>query len=295
MKVHDVEQNTDEWYALRAGIPTASEFSNVVNSDGKPSSRLSTYAAQLAAEAFAGKPLERWEGNQWSRRGHELEAEAISAYEFLRDQEAKRVGFVTNKAGAADVGCSPDSLVGKDGLLEVKCLSPKHHVLALAYWHKNDRCPPDYVAQVQGQMLVCEREWVDLWFYHPDLVSHAVRVYRAAGLQAALLRQLGTVVDERDALLAVLRKIGGNGQKTATLKQKAANEAVIVVASVTPLRSAYATLKSFEVAASDGQTYVVREEKLARDLEMAAGFGSPVVVTWAKEGQGRAITGARAK
>ena len=291
MKIHDVEQGTEEWFALRAGIPTASELKDVVTSEGKPSSRLSTYAAQLAAEAFAGKPLERWEGNQWSRRGSELEAEAISAYEFLRDATAERVGFVTNRAGSVDVGCSPDALLGTSdgpGLLEVKCLSPKHHVLALAYWHKRRACPPDYVAQVQGQMLVCEREWVDLWFYHPDLVSHAVRVHRDDAFLRALIVGLEVVKAERDSLLQVLAQLGPSDTKPATASPR--KRKAIVVASVTRDEDG----RGWLVVDNGGAGWLTRSKALAQDLEAAGAFGSPVTIDWREEAGARVIVGAKA-
>lgn len=213
MIVHEVEQNSEEWFKLRAGIPTASEFSKIVTSEGKPSASFTKYAALLAAEAFAGRPLERWAGNQWSRRGHELEDDAREAYEFLHDREAVPVGFVTNEVvggfppNGKTAGASPDSLVDRDGTLEIKCLAPQEHVMALAYWHKHRRPPPEYVPQIQGQLLVCEREWVDLWFYHPALVCKAIRVHRDEAMQRALRIQCHAVTEERDRLLDIMRGI----------------------------------------------------------------------------------------
>ena len=201
MQRHDVEQGTPEWYALRAGRPTASNFKSIITSQGKASSTLGTYAAQLAAEAFAGKPLEEWEGNQWTERGKDLEAQARDMYAFLREQ-VEPVGFVTNY----DAGCSPDGFVGTDGLVEIKCLSPKHHVLALAYFEKHGRVPTDYVPQVMGQILICERHWCDVFFFHPELPPLIARTERDPKFNAALLAQIRDVCAERDDLLGVLRR-----------------------------------------------------------------------------------------
>lgn len=201
MQIHDVEQNSPEWSALRAGMPTASNFKAIITSQGKPSTSLSAYAAQLAAEAFAGKPLEDWEGNQWTERGHELEVQARAMYSFMRDTEVTRVGFVTNHGA----GCSPDGLVGADGLVEIKCLSPKHHVLALAYHQRTGRIPTDYVAQVMGQLFICERTWCDLFFFHPELPALIARTQRDATFNASLVTQIRSVIAERDELIGVLR------------------------------------------------------------------------------------------
>lgn len=201
MQIHDVEQNSPEWLALRAGVPTASNFKAIITSQGKPSTSMTTYAAQLAAEAFAGKPLEEWEGNQWTQRGHELEEQARAMYAFLRDAEVTRVGFVTNHGA----GCSPDGLVGDDGLVEIKCLSPKHHVLALAYYQRHGRIPTDYVPQVMGQLFICERAWCDLFFFHPELPALIARTSRDPAFNGALVTQIRSVIAERDDLLSVLR------------------------------------------------------------------------------------------
>ena len=57
MQIHDVEQHSDAWYSLRAGMPTASEFSKIVTSKGEASKSAAVYARTLAAELFAGKPV----------------------------------------------------------------------------------------------------------------------------------------------------------------------------------------------------------------------------------------------
>ena len=42
--IFDIEQGSDEWHALRAGKPTASEFSKLVTSKGEPSKSMADYA-----------------------------------------------------------------------------------------------------------------------------------------------------------------------------------------------------------------------------------------------------------
>lgn len=207
MKIHDVEQNSPAWYALRAGNPTASEFSKLVTSKGEPSKSMPDYAAVLAAEAYAGEPVDQWEGNKYTDRGKELEAEAIALYELRESVDVERIGFVTDDKG--DVGCSPDGLVGKDGMVEIKCLMAKHHVKAIIYFQKYGRCPTDYVQQAQGQMMICGREWVDLVFYHPQLPPLIIRQTPDTVIVAGLASQLPKVMAERDYVLAAIKKQAG--------------------------------------------------------------------------------------
>lgn len=202
MKIHEVEQGTDEWQALRAGMPTASEFSKIVTSKGEASKSAGTYAITLAAELFAGKPVDAWEGNDWTERGRELESRAIELYEFIRDVETEAVGFVTDDKNT--MGCSPDRFVGPEGLVEVKCLKAENHVKAILYYQKHARSPTDYVQQCQGQMMICERAWCDLVFYHPILPLLVIRQERDADVQYALMGAIPKLCTERDTVLAAL-------------------------------------------------------------------------------------------
>jgi hypothetical protein len=204
MKIHDVEQRSDEWYVLRAGLPTASEFSKIVTSKGEPSKSAAGYAITLANELFAGRPVDAWEGNDWTERGREMESHAIDLYEFAHDVDTVPVGFVTDDTGA--MGCSPDRFIGDDGLIEVKCLKAENHTKAILYFQKHGRCPPDYIQQAQGQMMICGRAWCDIVFHHPELPMLTIRLEPDRDLQAALLAQIPKLRKERNEVLAALRR-----------------------------------------------------------------------------------------
>ena len=133
-------------------------------------------------------------------RDHNLAGESIQ----LRISDD---GFVTDDAGT--MGCSPDSFVGADGLLEVKCLKPERHIHAILYYQKNGRCPTDYVQQTQGQLLITGRKWCDLLFYSPDLPLLTIRQEPDRTLQMALLKGIATVCKERDEVLAALHRHAG--------------------------------------------------------------------------------------
>ena len=207
MIIHDVEQNTDEWLALRAGKPTASEFSKLVTSTGAPSKSMNDYARVLAAEAYAGHAVDKWEGNQYTDRGKSLEAEARAWYELYKGVDVEEVGFVTDDLNR--YGCSPDGLVGP-GCVEFKCQIAKEHIKSLEYWAKNNKPPTAYVAQCQGQIFVCEREWVDLVFYHPDLPSLIIRQTPQHSFISALKHQLQAVEAERNVVLKFLKGLNND-------------------------------------------------------------------------------------
>ena len=184
MKTHNVEQGTDDWFKVRSGIPTASEFDKLLTSTGKPSTQIEEYINLKVAEVLAGQNVETWTGNQWTDRGHELEPQAASMYGLINDCDPIEVGFVTDDESTC--GCSPDRLVGNDGLLEIKCPAPQTHVGYLL----DGKCPATYYLQVQGQLMITGRNWCDFMSYHPLLDSLIVRVERDDKIMDALRERI---------------------------------------------------------------------------------------------------------
>ncbi len=202
MKIHQLEQRSPEWLAIRLGKPTASEFSRIVTSTGEPSKSRPGYAIQLAAELYAKAPLNSWGGNVSLDRGTFLEDDALKAYEFLRDVVIDRVGFVTDDDEI--YGCSPDGLIGEDGMVELKCIGAEKHVAALLRHKAKGDVPPDYVQQTQGQMWITGRKWCDLIFYHPVLPMLVVRQTPSAQVVSGLFEGIIEVLDQRDEVLEAL-------------------------------------------------------------------------------------------
>lgn len=172
MIILDCEQLSDEWFAARAGLPTASHFSEIVTAKGEPSKSAHLYMCELAAEAVTGIKTEGYT-NDIIQRGIELEPEAIEFYEFVKGVEVKKVGLCYQDE-QKKFGASPDGLVDEDGILELKCPLAKTHVSYLL----DNRLPPAYHRQVQGQLYVTERQWCDFMSYYPGLKPFIIRVER---------------------------------------------------------------------------------------------------------------------
>ena len=170
MKIITAEQQTPEWYKARAGIPSASNFDMIVTSKGEPSKQAQKYMYRLAGERITGIPEETYQ-NAAMARGVELEAEARSYYELTTGQTVEQVGFFVHDDG---FGCSPDGLVGEDGLIEIKCPSMAVHVGYLL----DNKVPTDYFQQTQGQLLVTGRKWLDFISYYPLMKPLVVRIER---------------------------------------------------------------------------------------------------------------------
>ncbi len=204
MIIHDIEQGSEEWYSIRAGIPTASEAGKLITSTGKESKQIIDYAYQLAAELHAGMPLDVWEGNQWTERGKDMEQEAKIAYERSCGVWREDVGFCVSDNG--EYGCSPDGFVGDDGLVEIKCLAAKNIVKNMVYFNKHKKAMPDYIPQAQMQLFVTGREWCDLVFYHPELPLLVIRQEKDRGIHKVLDEQIKKCLAIRDEALSVIQK-----------------------------------------------------------------------------------------
>ncbi|MGA7809652.1 MAG: lambda exonuclease family protein [Bradyrhizobium sp.] len=197
MQIINCEQNSEEWLKARMGIPTASQFSTVL-AKGEGKTRR-TYMLKIAGEIITGQPMEGF-SNEHTERGHELEPEARDLYAFQTGTQLERVGFIRN--GRA--GCSPDSLIGKDGGAEIKTKFP--HLLIDVIL--KDECPPEHKAQVQGTLWLTKRAWWDVVIYWPGIPLFVKRVYR----DETYIQRIATEVDrfnaELDEVVAQIRRRG---------------------------------------------------------------------------------------
>ncbi len=171
MRVTEYEQRSEEWFAARLGVPTASSFGRLITPTGKPSASADAYIDELIAEKITGKRIEI-PTTYAMTRGTEIEPEARKNYEFINDCQVFEVGLCLHDE--IDAGASPDGLVGDDGLLEIKCPLAHTHIGYL----REGKLPPKYNAQVQGQLWITGREWCDFMSYHPDMKIFIVRVER---------------------------------------------------------------------------------------------------------------------
>ena len=167
-----IEQGTPEWFEARLGVVTASRFADVMakGRSGAESKTRRTYMLTLLGERLTGEVQESYSNNHMER-GQEMEADARAAYEFQSGNDVRQVGFVRKDD---NIGASPDGLIDEDGLLEIKTKLPHRHLDCLL----SEKVPTEHTAQIQGQLWVCEREWLDFVSYWPGLPLFVKRVNR---------------------------------------------------------------------------------------------------------------------
>ena len=181
MLLHNCLQGSDEWLALRLGVVTASEFDQIITPAKLELSKSATkYMCRKLAEWMMGAPLEAFT-SPWMERGTALEPEAVRYYEMERDCETSAVGFISTDDGM--IGCSPDRLIGDDGLLELKCPALETHV---GYMLDPGSLVAEYRLQTQGQMWVSGRHRGDIMSYYPGFPAVIVPLKPEEKVFAAL-------------------------------------------------------------------------------------------------------------
>ncbi len=199
MIFHNVEPRSPEWEALRLGKIGSSEFHKILTpAKMLPSAQRFGLMHRIIAERITGIPVENaGESTKWMDRGTELEDQARIAYEVLADQEVSGGGLFVADDGV--ICCSPDSLVGEDGDLEIKC-----PLIQTQVGYALNGLEDEYSTQIQGRMMIHGRRWVDIFSYHPALSLPPLRIRR----DEAFISKLRPAVDRfRDDLLEAQLRI----------------------------------------------------------------------------------------
>lgn len=180
-------QGSDEWHAIRCGLITASEVKLLLTPTLRQANNDKSRAHlwELAAQRISNYVEPTYIGDDMLR-GHEEEffARQLYAEHFNPVTEC---GFVTNDSFGFTLGCSPDGLVGDDGLIECKSRRQKYQVQTIVEHWRDGATPDDYLLQVQAAMLVTDRKWCDLISYSGGLPMIPMRIERSDDICAAIL------------------------------------------------------------------------------------------------------------
>jgi predicted phage-related endonuclease len=176
--------------------------------DGKDQERPGHQPHQSAGVAgrVTGQPVETYR-NAAMDRGTEIEGEARDAYSF-------ETGLTVDECGSIDhptiamCAASPDGLVGAVGLVEIKChAAMAKHLDAL----RTGSHAQEYRWQLQHQMMVTGREWVDAVSYdprYPEGLQLAIkRVFRDEAAIAELVAEIAAGEAEVQAIVAELNNM----------------------------------------------------------------------------------------
>lgn len=217
--MHDVEQRSPEWHALRAGRVCGSRAADMLAmkypeplKSGAPSKAKPTelagrrnLRAQLVLERITGRSQERGGfTSQAMQDGADREAAALEAYEALSGRLIRSVGFVSHLSLMA--GYSPDGVVGEFvGLVEAKSPLPATHLDYL----ESGKVPGDYYKQVLHGLWLTGAAWCDWLSFHPEfpeaLQVKLVRIHRDEAAIAEYDQKIRAFLAEVDQKVAAVR------------------------------------------------------------------------------------------
>ncbi|VVA13218.1 PREDICTED: exonuclease [Prunus dulcis] len=219
----DAPQRSEEWFALRRDKLTTSTFSTA----------LGFWKGNRRPELWHEKVFESEKqiveaskrAMEWGVLNEEV---AIGKYKSITGREVDSYGFATHTEERLGwVGASPDGLLDGlidcfqgGGILEVKCPYNKGKPEKGLPW---STMPFYYMPQVQGQMEIMDREWVDLYCWTPN-GSTIFRVCRDRSywnLMHGILREFWweNVIPAREALLLGKEEEAKQYIPTSTHKQ----------------------------------------------------------------------------
>lgn len=164
MVIHNMEQGTDEWFAIRKGKLTASHGTAIASNGAG----LKTYVKEIVLGMFTEKEPLRGKDIE---RGNELEPIARAKYSFEKNVEVIEYGFIEHSNRA---GYSPDGFVGDDGLIEIKARNNAKHLDL----HLTGKLDSGTVWQMQMGMLITNRKWCDFISYNPNFKKNSMFVKR---------------------------------------------------------------------------------------------------------------------
>jgi hypothetical protein len=170
VRIHNVEQQSEEWFALKKGVLSASDATAI----GANGAGLITLCKNKSLELIG--IIKDPYTNEDFDRGNRLEPIGRAAYEFQTGLEIKEVGFITNDL-FPNAGASPDGLIDKDpegeGGCEIKARNDIKHFSLIQ--GETKEIPYN---QIQMNLMISERKWWDFISINPNFLKNPLFVKR---------------------------------------------------------------------------------------------------------------------
>lgn len=164
MKMHNIQQRSDEWYKIKAGRFSSSNI-HILDS-AQSTKKYQTYINQIIDERLSGVMNKAYSASlQW---GTDNEPLAIQRYQDITGNEVSAIGFVSGDdidGQPCLYGVSTDGLVSFDKIIEVKCPYTKFVEIVREDVSKNK----PYYHQMQMGLWVTGRQSAEYLLFNPRM------------------------------------------------------------------------------------------------------------------------------
>lgn len=206
MSIVTSNQRTSEWYAMRNGRFTGSQIHRLLGKKGLGLTG-ETYAFENAVEIVFGKDqedtIETWD----MKRGNMLEPLAFKLFKEMKAMDFLEVEECSFFPIGDNAGASPDGIIGKDAVLEIK--SPRANKFFKIVSLGKDAIDDEYMAQMQMEML-CTNS-VKCYFFNYIIFNsvpmwHEIVVERNEGMIEIIKNRIEEATEIRDEFVISLNK-----------------------------------------------------------------------------------------
>lgn len=197
---YDIIQNTEEWFDLKVGKFSASTCADLLMD--KKTKGYTGLIDKIVEERITGQTSEskKFQGNQFTERGHEFEPVAREDYELRTFSDVIIIGVIELDEW---VLCSPDGLIGDTGLYQAKCpiFNTQKGYL------KTQKVPTNYYKQMQFELYVSGREYNVFNSYHPHLPAVDIIIKRDEQMIYEIEKRLSEAKKEVETEIELLNSL----------------------------------------------------------------------------------------
>jgi len=203
----ELVQGSEEWFAARCGLLTASEMKHIITpvtlkESQNDKSRGHFY--ELISQRVTGYVEPTYQSDDMMRgKDDENDAKITYTEHYAPVQD---IGFVTNDKWGFTLGCSPDGLVGDDGMIESKSRKQKFQVSTIL----DNKVPDEFILQVQTALLVTERKWCDFISYCGGMPMFVKRVEPDEKIQSAIIEAATNFHSKVEAAMLAYAELAKN-------------------------------------------------------------------------------------
>lgn len=146
-------QRSEEWFKIKDGRFSASDIVRLLGKEGlkRTNDSIDNYAFEKAVQVVYGREEEPEYLPEDLKRGIEQEPLAFDRFKSIKELDFMQVEECFFFPFGDHAGASPDGLVNKDAILEIKC--PRRNKFFKYVANGAKEIDSKYIAQMQMQML----------------------------------------------------------------------------------------------------------------------------------------------